>query len=298
MNISPSLAKKISAYTTLAAAFLAGRNEADAQIIYTDVNPDTTFTQNNSLYSLDLNNDGQADFRIGMIKYTGFISAVAAAGPVGNSVMGYATTFSSTSLYLAKALANGDTINSNQQWAPCNSANFSATSSTSSSFSASMIMGADVQVYSLVIGNWLGVHDKFLGLKFKIGTSNYYGWARLDVDTANWAFTVKDYAYNAEADSQILAGQIYPTNNAEITEHENDLYKIKTVNNLLFLSLNSNEYIGSVLSIYSISGQEIRREELMDIETPLKLRSLGKGVYLVKVVNGQKQQVKKVVVNY
>ncbi len=296
MNISPSLAKKISAYSTLAAAFLAGRSEADAQIIYTDINPDTTFSQNNSLYSLDLNNDGQPDFKIGMIKYAGFISAVAGEGPAGNSMMGYGSTFGSSTIYLTKALLNGDTINANEQWAPCNASSFSATSA--SSFSASMVLAADVQVYSTVIGNWLGVQDKFLGLKFKIDTSTYYGWARLDVDTVNWAFTVKDYAYNAEADSEILAGQMFPASATEIKTADIDLYKIKTVNNSLYLSLNSNEFIGSKLSIYNISGAEIRTEELLDIETALKLRTFGKGVYLIKVVKGEKQQVKKVVVNY
>lgn len=294
MNISPSLAKKISAYSTLAAAFLAGRNEADAQIIYTDVNPDTTFSQNMSLYSLDLDNDGQPDFKIGMIKYTGFVSAVAAEGPTGNSVMGTASTFSSSTRYLARALNVGDPINVNQQWQACNASSFSG---TGSSFSASMILGADVPVYSIVLGNWLGVQDKYLGLKFISDGDTYYGWARLDVDTVNWSFTVKDYAYNAEADSAINAGQMFPLSSDEINKAKEDLFIIKNVNNSLFLSLNSNEFIGSKLTIFNVAGEEIRSSELSDIETPLNLRNLGKGVYLINVVNGDKKQVKKVIVN-
>ncbi len=309
MQISPSLAKKISAYTTLATAFLAGRNEANGQIIYTDVIPDTTFNQNFGMYGLDLNNDGQNDFKIRLLKYSGSstssssssgsIQAVGAAGPVGNSVMGSIISFSGSNIYMANAHAMGDTIGVNQEWQACSDSSFSSSSSTSS-FNASMIMAASVPNYGIVLGNWLGAQDKFLGLKFKIGASNYYGWARLDVDTiaTDWSFTIKDYAYNAEPDSQILAGQLFPTSVAEIKTADKDLYKIKTVNNLLFLSLNSIEFISSKLTIYTISGAEIRTEELLDIETPLKLRDIGKGVYLIKVVKGEKQQIKKVVVNY
>ncbi|GDX51758.1 hypothetical protein LBMAG27_08050 [Bacteroidota bacterium] len=305
MNISPSLAKKIAAYSTLATAFLAGREEANAQIIYTDVFPDATFIPTGSSYGLDLNNDGQNDFKIKLINYSGSssssgsssVKAVGAAGPAGNSVMGNSFSVSGSNIYLANALAMGDTIGANQQWKACSNSSFSS-SSSSSSFNASMIMAASVPYYSIVLGNWLGVQDKYLGLKFKIGASNYYGWARLNVDTVNWSFTIKDYAFNAEPDSQILAGQLFPTSASEIITADKDLYKIKTVNNLLYLSLNSNEFIGAKLTIYNMSGAEIRTQELLDIETPLKLRDIGKGVYLVKVVRGEKQQVKKVVVNY
>lgn len=304
MNISPSLAKKIAAYSTLATAFLAGREEANAQIIYTDVFPDATFIPTGSSYGLDLNNDGQNDFKIKVYKYSGSsassspVSAIGAEGPVGNSVMGSSITISGSNIYLANALTLGDTINVNQQWKVCANTSFSSSSSSSSSFNASMILGASAPGYAVLAGNWLGVQDKYLGLKFKIGASNYYGWARLNVDTVNWSFTIKDYAFNAEPDSQILAGQLFPTSASEIITADKDLYKIKTVNNSLYLSLNSNEFIGAKLTIYNISGAEIRTQDLLDIETPLKLRDIGKGVYLVKVVRGEKQQVKKVVLNY
>lgn len=62
--MNESLKKKINAYMVLATGYLAMHAEkSDAQIIYTDINPDTLLNQYNTPYFLDLNNDGVVDFK-------------------------------------------------------------------------------------------------------------------------------------------------------------------------------------------------------------------------------------------
>ena len=56
-------------------------------------------------------------------------------------------------------------------------------------------------------GQFLGVNDKFLGVKFLIGSNTHYGWARLDVTAGADTIRLKDYAYSQNADLPILAGQ-------------------------------------------------------------------------------------------
>ena len=50
--ISKDLAKKIAAYSVMAETFLLCHERADAQIMYTDVNPDLIIS--NSFFNLDV----------------------------------------------------------------------------------------------------------------------------------------------------------------------------------------------------------------------------------------------------
>src|SRR5690606_40851412 len=56
-------------------------------------------------------------------------------------------------------------------------------------------------------GNWCGITDGYLGLRFVAGGNTYYGWARLDVAAAPDDYAVNDYAYNSPPDQAIEAGQ-------------------------------------------------------------------------------------------
>ncbi len=55
-------------------------------------------------------------------------------------------------------------------------------------------------------GNWIGVTDRFLGLRFLRDGSWYYGWARLDIDEPPTHFVLKDYAYQDAPGVAIDAG--------------------------------------------------------------------------------------------
>src|ERR1043166_5658877 len=69
MKHKSTLAKKLAAYSGLASAILIAAKSSDAQIIYTDLNPDAT-TVLGDTYLLDLNNDGINDFRFNLIHVT------------------------------------------------------------------------------------------------------------------------------------------------------------------------------------------------------------------------------------
>ncbi len=59
-------------------------------------------------------------------------------------------------------------------------------------------------------GNWVGVTDRFLGLRFKLEGSWHYGWARLDIDATPTGFVVKDYAYQSVPEVGLSAGDGMP----------------------------------------------------------------------------------------
>jgi len=55
---------KLRAYSLAAGAIVTGITAAQAKIVYTDVDPDSTLSGNGSVYQLDLNNDNIIDFNI------------------------------------------------------------------------------------------------------------------------------------------------------------------------------------------------------------------------------------------
>ena len=59
--MNKDLQKRLGKYTAAAAA-LVGATGANAQIVYTDVNPDFAHPGNEIGYGLDLNNDANFDF--------------------------------------------------------------------------------------------------------------------------------------------------------------------------------------------------------------------------------------------
>ena len=179
-NYSTKLSKRLGQYGSLALA-ITGLTEANSQVVYTDVNPDYSGSLGSS-YAIDFDNDGTDD--ITFVNYASYFSFYALyANPTGtNEILG---SISGGFTY-PFALNSGDTISSG------------AGSFFDNSYINSMNWwGSD--------GNWIGVTDKYLGVKFDISGQTHFGWIRLDV-SANSTFIVKDYAYESTPNTLILAG--------------------------------------------------------------------------------------------
>ncbi len=64
-------------------------------------------------------------------------------------------------------------------------------------------------------GNWINVSNRYIGLKFRIGSSTHYGWARLNVswDHKNGIVgTLTGYAYETVPKKAIVAGKTKDSN--------------------------------------------------------------------------------------
>jgi len=168
-----------------------------AQIVYTDVNPDSTFNTDGGTYNLDLNNDGTVDFLITFSVFwgcNGFSSIKVVITPTDNNAVANDITYPAELIAGAMIDSNssfnggGDQIMAQQLW------------------HIVFINWYFHQCLPSITGEWEWLaYDKYLGLRIKVGMQKFYGWARLDVDGG---FTVKDYAYNTIPDSSILAGEM------------------------------------------------------------------------------------------
>jgi hypothetical protein len=286
---------KLKHYSALAASVVA--LDASAQVVYTNIN-DTTLVNNGDYFDIDLNNDGIKEGRIEFIDYSntyysGLISIsvqgaevdslVNASVNVINSVLGTTTTSSSSTYVVAPLNLNANINNNLNNWA---SGPASTTSTYSSVFNGILIGGkALINSPSLTstasVGQFPGNGDKFLGVKFTVGTSTHYGWLRLDMSTNADSITIKDFAYQATPNTAILAGDTGTAVGLSKQELNNKLDYFAANGKI---KINSELTSNSVLSIYDLSGK-LFQSEMIGNQNEVGIQGNLEGIYIVEIRN-------------
>jgi hypothetical protein len=272
------LEKKLGKYSAMAGALIASAGVANAQVIYTDVNPDVTLNGAGQNYLLDLNNDGTDDFDIlmdvragtyggGLVNYT-----VEAAGinPLSsNEVMGTAATIGGAGTY-AQVVGGGDMIDDAAGWGVGNS--------------DGMVFGGWATATGLIsssaaVGDWANETDKYVGLKLNSGGSAYYGWARLDmVSTALGAvsITIKDYAYESTAATGVVTDPL-----VGLDDNALDGVNIAQVGDKIIVDVDANIASQGTVTVMNLNGQAVQEEQLGAGMKVLQTEGLAAGLYLV-----------------
>ena len=291
------LLKKVYTFITMAMLFSASAN---AQIVYTDVNPDILLncSGNNVCseeYSLDLNDDGISDFILATNKlsnscgrctangilvigpvYSAEISATAQSW-IADTVGGYALNtlidsslgWTNDSHILAKA---------SRDCVPCVRGNYFV----------------DVPPR----GPWSNIFGKYLALKTQVGTDFYYGWIKLGVGI-NISFvtiTIMEYAYNSLPNQPILAGQTMTTGIIENSLASSiDLFPNPADDHLAIdLGENSREV---QITITDITGKIIYNTIASDAQkVEVNTKDFAEGIYLVQIQAGGLMGTKKLIV--
>lgn len=266
MKNTSTLEKKLTKYTAAAGSVLAASAAVNAQVVYTDVDPD--FMHNGGTFNtgVDLNNDATIDFVMASIDTTITNSngtfnikttLVAPYGTVGNEVAG-----SNPGGYnYALALNANDMIDNTLNW-----------------IQATNTMAYNVNSANPYNENWNGVTDKFLGLRFSVGGNQHYGWARLDVQADGDIWTLKDYAYNATAGQGLPAGSL-TVGVAEDVENSTAVFAWENVLNVNIQA----ELTNGVVMITNMNGQVVAEERLIADNNQIDLNNLASGVYTATV---------------
>lgn len=261
---------KLAVYSALVGGALAATaGSADAQIIHTDVNPDDSITGQTDSLLLDLNNDAVVDFRI-WLNHGGSSNNIRLTPTMGNEVLGSL----SGGWFYPFTMNMNDAINSTQ-----NTWNGTA--------NGGLLTMAWVYTAGGTYGNWFGATDKYLGLRFFIGSDLHYGWARLDVDqNATW-MVLKEYAYQAQPDVGLLAGQTIGIEEAQ--EASFDVYAHNTTVHVTLENVNDGK-----IMIQNMLGQTIKDVEITDTKMEIDLSDVEAGIYLVAVQSEEGSFTKKV----
>jgi len=188
----PNVSAKLKAYSAMAASVLAA-GSMDADVIYTDIEPDIVFDSHADIYSIDINSDGQNDFAffMGTNTYPGVFMGVIPYGYAGsiNAWTGSSGAYNYPIVNLA-----GSIISSDKSWQPYNG--------------YFMTMASVSYLFVGPYGNWFDIADGYLGLRINVGEDQHYAWARLDASADGFTFTLKDMAYNDIVDEGICAGDM------------------------------------------------------------------------------------------
>ena len=276
------LLKKLKTFIVTAMMFSASVN---AQVIYTDVIPDRIIDSTNSVYPLDLNNDGIIDYNINFT--TGIISGSCNLSMSYSSTAYYITITpldsnevgtDATSPFYPKALLLDSLIDSAAfTW-----------KNTSSQLLAEKLWHCitfNFRNYWVpyYVGNWNNASNKYLPLRLKMGSQVYYGWVRISIATGVTNATIFDYAYNSIPDSAILAGQTTATGIIENSFASSINLFPNPANNHLTIALGSNNKIVQV-TIADITGKVIYTTIATDTQkVEVNTKDFAEGIYVVQI---------------
>jgi hypothetical protein len=304
-----SFSTKAASYAALTGAFLAMAGQSEAQIIYTDVNPnDTVMSPGDDLYDffpIDFDNDGVADVVIQQYTYNGnqvcwagtFSMQTSVGGPIplvnlANMAIGNLNVNGGNTYIYPYVLNQGDPISSgNPNWRSFNQAY---------PFVSEMTLNWRT---SSQYGHWNGV-DGFLGWQFITGSDIFYGWVEMDIDSAATRIIVKGYAYESNPGMPIFAGDIgVGTNNL----HKSDGSYFLLSNNPAVRNKPSAVYFSSdkqqdyKLEIINNLGEVIRTQSGSAVvgNNPaigLHLQDVAAGNYFIRLTLGDKVQHRKLTV--
>ncbi len=228
---------------------------ANAQIIYTDVEPDLKFTQStagSNAYNLDLNKDSITD-----VILTANQTTTSGGGPrprptITRRVL--AATASGSNLFMVKVsplVPNGLALN----------ARVDSTSEVWASATAGLLRQSNSST-----GKWVDTTDRFLAIRIYVAGNWHYGWVRLSVvvTTSNISFTVRDYAYNSIPNQSILAGEtscIAPTltlnASGPLSFCKGESVQLNAVTNFAYLHhwfKNGNKILGVDSTLYNATA--------------------------------------------
>ena len=286
------LQKKVSTFIVTAMLFSASTN---AQIVYTDVNPDSSvsviaITGNPAVYKdyyLDLNNDANSDFilNVNTVKTMQSTYSSVSASPLnGNAVKDTLVSAVNVSIPLEFNAVIDSNILLQQSWQTSGSHKLRARFSGINS------------------GLWIVGLDNYLGLRLLQSGQTYYGWVRLSVSMpvggpgAFATVNIRDYAYNSIPNQPILAGQTVATGIFENSFASSINLFPNPANNHVTITLGSNskkvevtitDITGKI--IYSTTASETQKVEV-------NTEDFAAGVYVVQIQTADFIETKKLVV--
>jgi hypothetical protein len=261
---------RFNTYLALTAGFVALSPLAEAQIIYTDVNPDSVLTGNES-FQIDINNDSIMDFKI---RHSIFKSN-------GKDV--YFNGFLGLKSNLIFCDGVGSMCSSwHYEPRPLNFWDDMVPSGYDKVWKNKELLFRIPPDGCWNTGKWKGAKDKYLGLRFKINGSFYFGWARMDVDSSGKSVTLKDYAYFDEAEHPIKAGSM------KVSLPDDNLMKnirVYASSGSICIEAQVNENLTGRIRLSDIHGRELKSVVVKNQKNiELNIQELPTGFYIVNIL--------------
>ena len=270
--------------------------QAQAQIIYTDVIPDATYSGSNDSCYLDLDNNGQTDFLIIRREDPGYCMGCLIGThyrvliyPMAAHVI---SGFTWLSQQFPQCHQSGQVVGTNLSYSVTNGLMRDA--SPGGSCPPSMQNCVPWPPFS-----WANYPEGYLGLRFTIAGEIHYGWARLSIPSAA-GFTLKDYAYNSLPGEGILAGDMGSiTTGITSTALRGMQVSPNPFSSALSISLPTGTTGAINYRVLSLTGQAVITRTIAATSGPstitIDLASLAPGTYMLEMQVDGERIVRKVV---
>jgi hypothetical protein len=172
---------------------------------------------------------------------------------------------------IANKFQNGDSINQNLSW----------TTDGLILTSYQHHTGSDYYYFGL----WGTTSDEYLGIRFHVRDSTYYGWIRL---SSNYVY---DWAYEKSNNYIIVSTQTEITEIQTFTNNFNTYPNPSTGLFYIDISDNLNKSLPTFLSIVSSKGEYLKKGVLIDSSKPypVDLNDQSPGIYYCIIYNGNKK---------
>jgi hypothetical protein len=279
---------RIKNYLAATGSIIAGNVALGQNLQYTDVNPDVILDKNSGPFEMDFNNDVSIDMTFQVASFNGsgsstyngipftFVyngSQVGVIPGTNGGVQGQVTGSSST--FGVSALNAGD---------PISAANNFSSQSAVLGVQGTVSIPAFNFNYAINQGEFLGVSQKFMGMKFQAAGNTHYGWVRLSLDTLDAAglkLTIHDYAYNGTPNETINAGD--PAASIISQAALEDKVSFLITPDIVQVNV-TPDLIGGELRFINIDGKSSRTELINDIGTEIRLEDYSTGIYLIEAI--------------
>ncbi|HNV99563.1 MAG TPA: T9SS type A sorting domain-containing protein [Chitinophagales bacterium] len=265
-------------YAASATAFLSIQ-QADATVVYTDLDPDITLGGEGAESVLDINEDGTDDFSFSIYSFSGSgtylgltftygVKAVVGAALNGNEFVGSLVTYSGYSGVYTPVLADDVAIYDGLEFAE---------GSASLGFNVVVsLLGAPYYSYSG--GVWLGTDMAFLGFRLNIDKDRYYGWMRISVSEDASTIIIHDYAYESTANQAIFTGQV-ATDITTTSVMDADVFASGNTINIQ-VSADESETTGSM---FDLNGKLVKSFGQLTGTSTFTCSDLATGNYIVRL---------------
>ncbi|HMN32603.1 MAG TPA: T9SS type A sorting domain-containing protein [Chitinophagaceae bacterium] len=235
----------------LSFGFLFLNFQSNAQIIYTDINPDGVPT--NGGFNFDQTGPNEIDVdNYGVLSYSGG----------GSETNIWANGTANSGWDVPKPITVGTTID--------------ATGNFIGYGDASM-------------DNWGGGTpfplntDAYIAVRLKIGSGTFYGWIRVMWDGTS--FVYKDYAYESTPNKSIKAGEKAVPTNLTQTDFSNQVNVFPNpATTQIHIQNNSQESIENAI-VFDIFGHTIQSVNLSQHNQTLNVSNLTNGIYFISFYN-------------
>ncbi len=276
---------KIKKYSVLAGAVLAG-GAVNAQIQYTDIDPDIVVDPSNSPYTLDLNGDSVDDIEFA-------VSATSGSG--SNSYMGIPFTYTYAVQYAVVGMDNGglagvNSITSSGSAFAIDAHDFGAEIGAADDFSSSAALGVVGSVNVPAFGITQGINEgaflnsnggtlgeKYLGYSISGASGTNYGWVRLSVADSAASITIMAHAINTVANQSIYAGNAASLSDVSI----DDKVSIVSSSENVKISV-TNELLGGDLAIIDMTGKVVSNVSVENTTTSISTKDFNTGIYIAR----------------